>query len=171
MTESWTLLRVNPQTQSRYVDSVHDHYPHVQIYYPQFRKITRPARKRYPITVTQPVYPGYIFICLDTTTDSFYKVTRLPIRARVVRFNQLIPKIPDRVILELRRLESLDQLVQDRILTNPYAPGTSVRVHTPICDIEGIIVHMLGQTRAIVDTELCRLTVPLARLQVAPRSP
>jgi hypothetical protein len=105
------------------------------------------------------------------------KLTSLPVRAFFFRYSHLDPetgestrlisRIPQRVIDKLKELESLNLLVQDRVYVNPYRPGTTVRVHLPIADIEAIIIHMIGQTRVCVEGPLGRMILPVARLVVA----
>lgn len=166
-TESWTLLRLNPANQARFCEHIADSYPEVSTYYPTFTKLTRPAKKRYPIEVVVPVYPGYVFARLILEADMIHSLTSTPVRAYFIKFGGQISTIPDSVIKELMRLEGESQLVQEVTKLNPYVPGARVTVHFPIYDIQGIIVHLVGQTRALVDTTLCRVTVPLHHLECA----
>jgi hypothetical protein len=141
-----------------------ENYPHIQTYYPIYQRTSRPHGKRIPIQVTRPVYPGYIF--QRNTTDGI--VTRLTTQFRVyaVRFGDTLATLPDSVILDLRRLESLNLLVQEKILYNPYYPGRKVRVHLPIADITAVIVRLISDNKALVDTSLCKITVGIHQLDV-----
>jgi hypothetical protein len=90
----------------------------------------------------------------------------LPVMARWVRFGGVVESIPNRVIEVLRDLEKRNELVREVKYVNPYYPGAKVRVHMPVCDLAAVIVKMVGRNRALVDTDLCRVTVHLHRLQV-----
>jgi hypothetical protein len=164
MNPAWTLLRLNPTSQPRFLDHVATTFPDIPTYQPQYQKTTRPARKRHPIQTLHPVYPGYLFA--QILDDKFiHQLTSTPVRAYFVRFGGKIGTVPDGVILELRRLESLNLLVHETPRPNPYSPGTKVLIHLPMSDIRGIIAMTLNQgSRAIVDTPLCRVLVPVHTL-------
>jgi transcription antitermination factor NusG len=164
VSESWTLLRLNPLNQSRYVDHVTESFPEIPTYFPQYLKTTRPARKRKPILVTKPVYPGYIFARINLQDHTIHQLTSTPVRAYFVRFGGTIGMIPDRVIIELKKLESLNMLVRELPRRDPFAPGTRVVIHLPMSDIRGIVTMLLHANRAIVDTSLCKVTVPIHTL-------
>src|SRR5215469_804879 len=164
----WHLLRLNPQNQAQFVDYIAEKAPDQILYYPKYYRMTRPAHKRTPIRIECPVYPGYVF---SLTCDRLLCIT--PIRAYFVRLKNLGPDsvpqistIPDRVIQELKRLEGLNQLIHEVKIENPFKPGRHVIIHTPVSDIHGIIIRLLGQTRAVVQTPLGRAVQPLATLAI-----
>jgi hypothetical protein len=118
---------------------------------------------RRAVEVQRPVYPGYLFLLVgdrDMRTP-----VNLPVRASWVRFGGVVESIPDRVIQKLRELERANELVREVKYVNPYYPGARVRVHLPVQDIMAVIVKIVGK-RALVDTPMCRITVPIHRLQV-----
>ena len=171
MTDSWTLLRLNPASQTRFLDlAPHD----IPLYFPVYQKIIRPAKKRTPIEVTRPVYPGYIFAQIDPDTGDVHRLTGLPVRAYFIKLKRCtqnmpptISTIPDSIIQEFKRLERLNLLVREVTRINPFSQGARIIVHLPVADIEGIIIHLQGQTRALVDCRLGHMTVPVARLALA----
>jgi acyl dehydratase len=77
-----------------------------------------------------------------------------------------VEAVPDYVVKKLKELERANELVREVKYVNPYYPGARVRVHMPVCDLAAVIVKMVGRNRAMVDTDLCRVTVHLHRLQV-----
>jgi transcription antitermination factor NusG len=166
MVNSWTLLRLNPQNQSRYIDHVADNHPEVEIYFPVFQKTTRPHGRRHPVVVSRPVYPGYVFANIDMNGHGVRLLISTPIRARFIRFGPNISTIPDRVITELRRLEGLSLLVREVHRVNPYVPGVRVRVHTPIADIQAVIIALLNRSRVKVDSVLGNITVPIHQVTI-----
>lgn len=163
MTNSWTLLRLMAQNQDRYIDHVREHIANVEVYFPTYEKVTRPHGKRQPIVVIRPVYPGYVFANLDVDGYDVYHMTRAPIRARFIKLkgDGEISTIPDRVIVELRRLESLHLLVKEIHRVSPYQPGVKVRVCTPVADIQAIVVALLHGKRLRVDSQLGTMNVPI----------
>jgi transcription antitermination factor NusG len=163
---SWTLLRLNPQLQARYINHVQENIPDVETYYPTYEKKTRPHGKRQPIVVIRPVYPGYVFAKLDIDGLDVHLMISSPVRARFVRFGPGISTIPDRVIHELRRLESLHLLVKEIHRVSPYTPGVKVRIHTPVADISAIVIALLHGKRIRVDSPLGTVTVPVHQVSL-----
>ena len=163
MSNSWSLLRLNPQNQEKYVDHVQENVPGVETYFPVFEKKTRPHGKRQPVVVVRPVYPGYVFARLDMNGVNVHLLVNSPIKARFIRFGGTISLIPERVINEIRRLESQRMLVRE-IHINPYVPGRKVRVHLPVADIQAIILQLLHGKRALVETPLGRMSVQLHKM-------
>jgi Transcription termination factor nusG len=156
---SWSLLRLNPQNQERYVEHVRDNRPDIETYYPLYDRITRPHGIRHPIKVPTPVYPGYVFAFADMDSRDVRWLVSSPVKAYFIKFGGVISVIPERVITEIKRLESLRMLVREQIKINPYQPGRPVVVHTPAADIQAVIVRLMGGNRAVVDTSLGRATV------------
>ena len=165
---SWTLLRLNAQNQDRYVSYVREHITDVETYFPTYEKITRPHGKRQPIVVIRPVYPGYLFAKLDTDGKDVHLMISMPIRARFIKLkgDGAISTIPERVIHELRRLESLHLLVREIHRVSPYQPGVKVRVCTPIADIQAIVIALLHGKRIKVDSALGTMSVPIHQVSL-----
>src|SRR5262245_42495141 len=123
---NWNLIRVQNQSQTRFCADLKTRYPDVGFYYPIFAGITRPSGSRRVIPVPTPVYPGYIFVPSGRMNQ-----VQTPHRYHFVRFGGAVALIRDSVIQELRRLESLNQLVVKTVAESPYTPGTRILVHTP----------------------------------------
>ena len=165
---SWTLLRLNAQNQDRYIGHVQEHIPDVETYFPTYEKITRPHGKRQPIVVIRPVYPGYVFAKLNVDGKEVHLMVSMPIRARFIKLRGegAISTIPDRVIHELRRLESLHLLVREIHRVSPYQPGVKVRVCTPVADIQAIVIALLHGKRIKVDSALGTMSVPIHQVSL-----
>jgi transcription antitermination factor NusG len=158
---NWTLIKTPAQTQARYVSQVEEFHPAIPFYIPTYQHATRPAKYRRVILVTRPVYPGYIFVKPDLSLGEHYALTRLPTKAYFVRFGRELSMIPEYVIDELRRLESLHQLIQQDQNDTKLHPGQRVRVAFPTIDVLAVLIHVTP-SKAVVDTPLGRTTVPLA---------
>ena len=161
MADQWSLLRINPQSQSRYVGFVGEYYPDIEIYYPQYQRTTRPNKCRYPVKELRPVFPGYLFV----RAGGNY-LTRLPVRAYWVKFGEDVEIVSQRVIDRLRDLEMAGRLVEEIIHVNPYRSGVRVRIHLPVGDILAVIVKLQGGTRALVDLPVGKCVVPIHCLEV-----
>jgi hypothetical protein len=160
----WSLLKVNPQKQARYIELLSEHNPGIERYYPVYTKLSRPAGVRKAREVVRPVYPGYLF--LRVGDQDIRGPVSLPVVARWVKFGGKIEAIPGFVVERLRKLEERNELVREVKYVNPYVPGVRVRVHLPVQDILGVVVKMVRHNRALVDTPLGRATVQVHTLQI-----
>jgi acyl dehydratase len=70
------------------------------------------------------------------------------------------------VVKKLKELERANEHVREVKYVNPYYPGARVRVILPVADLAAVVVRLVGRNQAIVDTDLCRATVPVHRLRV-----
>jgi transcription antitermination factor NusG len=148
------------------VDHVAENIPEVETYYPVFEKLVRPHGLRKPMAVTRPVYPGYVFAKIEMNGKSVHMLVSAPVKARFIRFGGTISTVPDDVIRELRRLELSKLLVREIHRVNPYIPGKKVRIHTPVADIQAVIIALLNKTRAVVDTPVGRVTVQIHQITI-----
>jgi hypothetical protein len=62
--------------------------------------------------------------------------------------------VPESVINELKRKERLNLLIQETKIESPYYPGRKIIIHTPIADIQAIIVRLMGDQKAVCDTPI-----------------
>lgn len=160
----WSLLKLNPLKQRGYIELLGTHYPGIECYYPRYTRIGRPHGVRKAREMIRPVYPGYVF--LRIRDQDVRGPVSLPVSARWVRFGGKIEAIPGYVVERLRKLEVADELVREVRYVNPYSPGVRVMVHLPVQDIRAVVVKLVGHNRCVVDTPLCRVTVPIHTLQV-----
>jgi hypothetical protein len=160
----WSLLKVSPQKQRGYVELLKEYCSGIESYYPVYERVVRPHGMRRPMKEVRPVYPGYLF--LKVVDGEVRRPVSLPVSARWVRFGGRIEAIPGFVVERLRRLEQEGQLVREVRYVNPYTPGVRVRVHLPVGDIFAVIVKLVHGNRAMVDTRLCRVIVPIHKLEV-----
>jgi hypothetical protein len=171
MARSWTLLRLNPMSQARFMDYAANRCSDIPLYFPVYHRLSRPARKRHVITITKPVYPGYIFAQINPDGEDQHRLTSLPVRARFIKLrlqdeDTTISLIPDSVIAKLQYLETHNQLVLAPP-PSPYQPGTTVIVSLPIAEIKAVLIHLTG-SRAILNSPLGRITVPITHLTLPP---
>ena len=159
----WFLLRVAPQRQGRYVDYMGEFCPDVEIYFPVYKRVTRPNGVRRPVVSMVPVFPGYVF---GRTQGNLYRMVGGMVPARFVRFGGEMGVVRSSVIEELRRLECTGKLVETVQKVNPYRVGVKVRVHHPVGDLVGVIVKMAGVHRVHIDIDKYRAVVPISCLEL-----
>jgi transcription antitermination factor NusG len=136
----------------------------MEAYYPVYSKMSRANGHRRAIKVERPVYPGYLFILV--ADGNMHGPVSLPVVAHWVRFGGVVEAVPDYVVKRLKELERANELVREVKYVNPYYPGARVRVILQVADLAAVIVRLVGRDRDIVDTDLCRVTVPVHRLRV-----
>jgi transcriptional antiterminator RfaH len=159
----WNLLRVNPASQNRYLAYLNEHHPTIETYVPHHIVLRRPHGIRKPIPTSQPCYPGYIFANPDPDSADLYYLTRTPIRAYFVRFGAQIESIPEAVITELKRLESLKQLIPEP--KPAWTPGQRVHISSPAMDIQAILVRLITSDKMLVDTPFCQMVVSTSTIK------
>lgn len=162
----WVLLRMQAQSQNKYMELMAERQPHIELYYPLYDKVTRPARARRAVRVRSPVYPGYVFADISRI-HGLEDLRPGLIRVWCVRFGAQIAIIDSRVIDVLRLQEAQGLLVTENKADNPYTYGRHVRVHTPMADIMAIVVRLTNNgTRIVVNGPLCPITVPLHQVEL-----
>ena len=167
----WTLLRLNPQLQAKYCEYVQGTWPELEVYYPKYRRISRPSGKRYPITLVLPVYPGYVFANVAMHKTHIHGLISAPIKAYFIRLKALpddirtISTIPESVIVKLKHLEARNELMVESVQQSPYQPGRRIVVKHPSFDLLAIIVKIRG-THVIADTNIGRVDVPIHTIEL-----
>lgn len=110
--------------------------------------LERRQRKRWT-TVTEPLFPRYLFISLDIGNDNFS-----PIRSTVgvigmVRFGQEPAVVPDAVISRLKQQEN--ELSNNADQGKNWQPGTSFKIaEGPMAGLEAIYQTQKSDERVIV---------------------
>ena len=152
------------------MEFVEENCPSIELYYPQYERVVRSAGAHRAYKVLRPVFPGYIF----ARGDYLSAIAGCPIRVWFVRLRYDpdedltgISLVPDRVIEKLKEDERMGKLVEERVVEDPYFPGRRVRIHTPMADIGAVIVRVANGNRVIVDTTLCRITVPIHQVELS----
>ena len=117
---------------------------------PVIEKTIKHARKRQK--VSRPFFPGYLFIHLSPSDQSWAKVSSTKGVSSLVRFGNTVPQVPSWVIDSLKSLEDDRQVLQPRkILDKKLIPGAKVSVVLPEQKaVEGIFQCFQGKDRAVV---------------------
>ena len=169
---AWTLLRLNPQSQQRYVEHIAEYVPEVVTYYPTYTRVVRPSGLRHPIQRILPVFAGYVFARVDMDSSCVHRLVSAPIRAYYIKLKALpedertISTIPDKVIDMIKHMEVRNMLVTESVRENPYLPGRKIMIHHTSFDLCAVIV-MLRRGEVIADTSLGRVRVPVHTVTLA----
>ena len=142
-----------------------EHCATIEYYYPQYEVVVRPHGTRRAYKVLRPVFPGYVFMRVDS--EGMCRVARLPVKGYWVKFGGEIESVPDRVIQRLKEFEGRNELIKEVCNVNPYRAGVRVYVHMDYADIRGIVVRLAGVHRAVVELPVGRAMVPVHCLEVA----
>lgn len=143
--KSWYLVYSKPRAEGQAV--VQLERQGFRCYLPRL-KVTRKVRGRL-VGQIEPMFPRYLFISLDTSTDNWAPIRSTIGVSRLVRFGVEPAIVPD----------SLIQLLMDRedgqgLLTPPrrnFEPGDRVRIFEgPFKDYEAIFVAKNSTERVIV---------------------
>ena len=96
--ENWYLLRSRPKQEKR--AEIHVNYQGYQSYCPIVS--VNKSRSPIPRLVTEPLFPGYLFVRLNPQKHSFNAVRSTRGIQDFVRFGDLPAKVPDHLIDELK---------------------------------------------------------------------
>ncbi|TDG12895.1 transcription/translation regulatory transformer protein RfaH [Seongchinamella unica] len=121
-------------------------------YLPRIR-LKKRRRNRW-VEVTEPLFPRYLFIQVDTGVQSLAPVRSTVGVAGLVRFGQLLRPVPDAVIDYLRAAE--DAATGERDDTAwPHRPGDKLQVlDGPFAGLPAVYQQADGEQRALLLIEL-----------------
>ena len=119
MTKRWYVIRAKPQCEYLAADALgRDGF---ELFFPRVQT-PRPRAGR----ADMPLFPGYLFLRYDQERQDWPSVRRLPGILGWVRFNGVVPPVPDEVIAELaHRVEAING---GGGLWARFQPGDKVRV-------------------------------------------
>lgn len=118
-----------------------------EVWLPLARELKRRRHRLSP--VIGPMFPRYLFIHLDRTTDNWAPIRSTLGVTSVVRFGMEPAAVPEALIEEIRSRADKDGLME--LVPENYRPGGKVRVVAGGLEgIEGIFVARNGQERVTV---------------------
>jgi transcriptional antiterminator RfaH len=138
-------------------------------YLPRYEKTRRHARR--VETVAAPLFPGYLFVCLDTAKAGWRAVrSTVGVRRLVSAGDEPLP-VPQGVIEDIRARET-DAGFVPIAESAPFEPGDSVRITSgPMRDQSGWFERMTDKDRVLVLLSLLgrpvRLTLGVHQVRAA----
>ena len=151
----WLPVRTKPQSEKKLEEYCKAY--NVKTYLPLLKKVTRYSRSTN--TTFKPMFPGYIFCCLDIDGTDY---------RNIVRSNKILFKIDITEGEEVELIEQLNSLQiiskiskKAKIIVKPELQiGTKVLITKgPFQGIEGIIDKRKGESTVAVNLELLGQTV------------
>ncbi len=108
------------------------------------------VRSRRVKSILEPLFPRYLFIYVDTETQSIAPVKSTRGVANMVMFGNLLASIPDKYIKQIQeRVDAQSGVIE--LATHDYKPGDKVKVlDGPLAGLEGHFKHNSAEDRVIL---------------------
>lgn len=140
--ERWYVAETHPQSETRALD--HLRRQGYAAYLPRYLKRRRHARRT--DTVKAPLFPGYLFVCMDVARTHWRAIrSTIGIRHLICDGEKPVP-VPAGVVEEIRANEDTAGLVPVTPPV-PFQPGEEVRVTT------GALRNQVGWFQRAADRE------------------
>ena len=146
----WYVAQTHPHAETK--ASLHLGRQGFEIYLPRYLKSRRHARR--VETVAAPLFPGYLFVAIDMTTQRWLSIQSTVGVARLVRDGDRPAAVPLLVLEALKCREDAGGFVQlDRLPR--FSLGDKVRIRGgAFCDCFGLYEGMSGHERVAILLEL-----------------
>lgn len=156
--ERWHLVQCKARNESRAAQQLGNQAFDVLL--PQLRcqKLRRGRRE----VVSEPLFPGYLFVRFDPQFVSATLIQSTRGVARLVRYGSVLATVHDSLIDAIR--QRCQQADQSGVTLTGDLPGAGDRVRIidgPFRDLEALFVEPSGDRRAMVLIELIGKTMPL----------
>lgn len=151
----WYLVQSRPrQEQTARTHLERQGYP---VYLPMTRQ-RKIHRQRLTSTVT-PLFPRYLFICLDERADNWSPIRSTRGVSTIVRFGHQPARVPDDLVPLLQQRENADGLHE---AGTDFRSGDRVRIDDgPMWGYEGIFIAASGEDRVLVLLDIMGKAVQL----------
>jgi transcriptional antiterminator RfaH len=123
-----------------------------EVYLPRYRKQRRHARR--VDHVAAPLFPRYLFVSIDVTTQRWYSIQSTVGITKLIRHGDLPAAVPEAIVSGLKCREDADGFVQ--LERQPrFAPGDKIRVSNgAFCDCLGLYEAISGKDRSAILLDL-----------------
>jgi transcriptional antiterminator RfaH len=146
----WYVAQTHPHSEAK--ASVHLRRQGFPIYLPRYLKQRRHARSIE--TIAAPLFPGYLLVSIDLTTQRWVSIDSTFGVRRLVRDGDRPAAVPQHVIDALKHREDARGFVQ--LNRRPgFSPGDKIRVvGGAFCDSIGLYEGLSGRERVAILLEL-----------------
>lgn len=153
MTESWYALQTRPRHEK--MVATHLRAKGIHTFLPVVSQVHRWSDRRKVIDV--PLFPGYAFVCIMPTTQTYVSVLRtVGVRSFVGSRGEGLP-IPD------KQIEDIQKLLDQQLPCQPYPflkVGQRIRIRSGCLDgVEGFLVAFKGTRSLVISMEPIRQSV------------
>ncbi|KAA3632595.1 MAG: transcription/translation regulatory transformer protein RfaH [Proteobacteria bacterium] len=147
--KSWYLVYSKPRGEKLAVDNLERQGYH--IYLPMLQT-TRRQRGRL-VDLVEPMFPRYLFISLDTSTDNWAPIRSTVGVTQMVRFGNQPALVPDQLVQLLMDREN--ELGLQTPPSREFEKGERVRIYDgPFKDYEAIFIARNSNERVVVLLEI-----------------
>ena len=142
--KSWYLIHTKPKQESIAKDNLERQ--NYSVYLPML--IIRRKRRGRSVRVTEAMFPRYLFIHLDDSTDDWAPIRSTIGVSEMVRFGIIPAKISEEMVAAIKRREN-DEGIHE-LQASDFEEGQEVRItEGPFEGYEAIFKAKSGQQRAV----------------------
>lgn len=162
----WYVIQCKPREEER--ADVNLRNQDFEVWRPTLRReVVRQGRRT---SVSEPLFPGYLFIRLSAVDDNWAPIRSTRGVARLVRFGTTPAVVPDAVLDALAARLAMADAPSEPLLV----PGQKVRIEAgPFAGLEAVFAEHDGALRVIVMLKLLQqmqtLSLPLDQLTPLPK--
>lgn len=162
----WFVVRTQPRAEER--ASWHLNNQGYEVYLPRYRKQVRHARKTE--TVLRPLFPGYVFVRIDTLRQRWRSINGTVGVISLVQFGNEPVSVPAAVVDAIRTREDVGGVVS--LAPEGLKKGDVVRVRDgAFADYTALLEEVSDEKRVILLLDLMgrevRVSVPVENLAKA----
>jgi transcriptional antiterminator NusG len=162
----WFAVHVRSNQESKTAEFLADR--EIPCFLPTYRVRSRRSDRR--ITLTRPLFSGYLFVHIDLRDDARVQVLKAPGTVKLVRFGDQTTPVPDETI---QSLQILVRHGEDQVRPHPLAKAGSTVLVTngPFSGARGILAQTDDRKpRLVVEIEFLgrAVSVPIEPEQVDP---
>ena len=161
----WYVIQTKPRQESRALENLERQA--FTCFLPKL-KVER-LRSGQKLRIEEPLFPGYLFIHLDTWRDNWHSIRSTRGVNHIVRFDEYPTAASDQLI------EGIRARIEERPVVVPYLePGDPVRVtEGPFANLDAIFVANDGEQRVVLLMNILHseqsLSFPVSAVRKAPR--
>ncbi|HEY9032249.1 MAG TPA: transcription/translation regulatory transformer protein RfaH [Kangiella sp.] len=141
--KSWYLINSKPKQELRAEEHLKNQEINCILPVLEVDKIIRGKRQK----VTEPLFPGYLFVELQTNGQDWSKIRSTRGVRDFVRFGGVPGRVPDSVLEHLQLLDTSNTPMETNA---PRAGDKVVITEGPFKDLEGVFKISNGEKRSIV---------------------
>lgn len=148
--KKWYLVYTKPRQES--VARINLARQGYEIYLPLMRQTRRQRGRRR--TLISPMFPRYLFVHLDRSTDNWGPIRSTLGVVSIVRFGQMTAAAPDSLIALLHSREDEEGI--QTLTPAEFRPGSKVRITDgAFMGYEGVYLARSSRERVVVLLQLC----------------
>jgi len=146
--KAWYVIQAKPRNEFAARDNLER-----QGYSTYLPIVSQPRRRNNRrIHITEPLFPRYLFIQLNKSTDNWSPIRSTIGVAKLVSFGFVPAKVPDELISMLQERENTDGLHE---ITTEFKSGEKIRIEDgPMTGYEGVFLAQTSKERVIVLLEI-----------------